>query len=144
MLKSRFDAAISRTSTCIVFSLPTGTLSPSRSTRSRLAWTAADRSATSSMNSVPPWAASNRPRWALVAPQFQLTIGDALRGGDVLAGIVHADGAVLYLWGKWDEKQLKDVDRAAREPLDRFETPDHPACLASFASNSSRVSLAMK
>jgi hypothetical protein len=64
-----------RTSTFVARSDPTRWISPVSSTRSSFPWTAADSSATSSRNSVPPSAASNTPVLFSIAPVKSRTYG---------------------------------------------------------------------
>ena len=66
--RSALVAATMRTSTRFAWLAPTGTISPSSSTRSSLAWSAGAISPISSRKSVPPSASSNHPLRSDVAP----------------------------------------------------------------------------
>src|SRR5881396_3859742 len=84
--RSLFVAAITRTSTVTGFSPPSRSITPDSSTRSNFAWASGPRSPTSSRNSVPRSASSNRRTPALAMDGG----GDELLAGPRFAGDQHA------------------------------------------------------
>src|SRR5439155_814868 len=117
--RSLLVAAITRTSTVTGFSPPSRSITPDSSTRSSFAWASGPRSPTSSRNSVPRSASSNRPTRRSVAPvnapRSWPNISDSTRSFGMAALFTHTKGFVARPLWRW-----------MAEATSSFPVPDSP------------------
>jgi len=112
-------AAITRTSTWIVFCEPIRSTSPSWSTRSTLAWVRRDMSPTSSRKIVPLWASSNLPICFSVAP-----VNEPFSWPNSSLSISSSGMAAQLTWTK--DSSLRRLLRWIARATSSFPTPLSP------------------